>query len=337
MKKAILILIALFFIQIISASAQGKFEFSEADRTKRITEDINVLAHDSLRGREGGTEWEYRSANYIIKEFEEIGLVPIPGLDAFRQPFNIENRIHKKDSTITVQVESNNVLAYLDNGMPYTIVIGAHYDHLGFKFNEDSALIVYNGADDNASGSAAVLEMARYITQNESFHKYNYIFACWGSEEKGLLGSNHFCNSKIYPFEKIAFYVNFDMIGRLGWKKDQIDIFGMGSSTVWNGFLPEDKYEDYKLKKMAAAFDASDHACFHTNKTPFIYFTTGLPPQYHQPSDESDIINYKGVEEIIELCESIILKFDGEKPDFREFTDKEVSKVSLYFIGQFFN
>ena len=88
---------------------------------------------------------------------------------------------------------------------------------------------------------------------------------------------------------------------------------------------------------MAAAFDASDHACFYKNQTPFIYFTSGLPPQYHQPTDESDIINFQGVTDIIEYCESIILKFDGEKPDFREFTDKEISKVSIYFIGQFFN
>jgi len=335
MKHIILGIFALFFVQFLFA--QQSFQFSEADRTNRIKEDINVLAHDSLRGREGGTEWEYRAANYIIGEFKEIGLVPLPGMETFRQAFMINKTIHTKDSMIKTQVESNNVLAWFDNGQPYTIVIGGHYDHLGYKYNEDSALIIYNGADDNASGSAAVLEMARYIKNNEAFHKYNYIFACWGSEEKGLLGSRFFCSSEIFPFEKMAFYVNFDMIGRLGWKKDQIDIFGMGSSPVWNDLLPEDTYEDYKLKKMAAAFDASDHACFYKNKTPFIYFTSGLPPQYHQPSDESDIANFKGVTDIIELCESIILKFNGEKPDFREFTDKEVSRVSFYFLGQFFN
>ncbi|PKP05355.1 MAG: hypothetical protein CVU11_00170 [Bacteroidetes bacterium HGW-Bacteroidetes-6] len=318
----------------LQLNAQITYSFENADRTARILNDITVLAHDSLMGREGGSEWEYRAGNYIIAEYKKCGLIPVPGTSDFRQPFVIDREYFDNgDSVITV---SNNILGYIENNAPYTIIIGGHYDHLGYKYTDDSLLHIYNGADDNASGAASVMEMARYLSSG-NMTKYNYILACWGSEEKGLLGSNFFCSSHLYPFDKVAFYVNFDMVGRMGWQTDQLDIYGLGSSLVWGTVVSEENYGKYKLKKLEAAVDASDHTCFNQNRIPFIYFTSGLPPVYHTPKDETVLINPEGVELIVTYTEEIIGRFGGEKPSYRQVTKKEQNKVYWYFFSQMLN
>ncbi|KAF5038535.1 Peptidase family M28 [anaerobic digester metagenome] len=324
----------LFFVLISAvAVAQTTYSFDDSLRTERIMYDISVLAHDSLMGREGGSEYEMRAGNYVISEYTKCGLIPVPGADGFRQEFVLRNTTNEKGDSVTVK--SNNIIGYIENNAPYTVVIGAHYDHIGFYY-KDSALYVNNGADDNASGAVGVMEMARYLSSG-NLTKYNYILACWGSEEQGLVGSNYFCSSNVYPFEKIAFYVNFDMIGRLGWKTDQLDVFGLGTTQLWDSVVPETEYQGYKLKKFAGAVDASDHTCFYKNKTPYIYFTSGLPPVYHTPKDETPLINPKGVEIIISYAEEIIGRFDGSKPAFRTVSQKEMNKVYWYFLSQFMN
>jgi hypothetical protein len=327
------IFVLIFVLIGFCVSAQQTFTFDDSSRVSRIKYDILVLASDSLMGREGGSEYEWRAGNYIISEFTKCGLIPVPGNDGFRQEFEIGNK--KGNNNKSDVIKSNNILGYIENNAPYTIVIGGHYDHIGFYY-KDTVLYINSGADDNASGASGVMEMARYLSSG-NLTKYNYILACWGSEEKGLLGSNHFCSSNLYPFEKIAFYINFDMIGRLGWKTDQLDIFGLGSTPDWDSILSETEYKDYKLKKFAGAVDASDHACFYKNKTPFIYFTSGLPPVYHTPKDKAALINYEGVNLIINYTEDIIGRFDGSKPKFRTVSQKEMNKVYWYFIAQFFN
>ena len=324
----------LFFVLISAvATAQTTFSFDDSSRTQRIMYDVSVLAHDSLMGREGGSEYEVRAGNYIISEFIKCGLIPVPGADGFRQEFVLRKSVNKLgDTTI---LKSSNILGYIENNATYTIVIGGHYDHIGFYY-KDSVLYVNNGADDNASGTAGVMEMARYLSSG-NLTKYNYILACWGSEEQGLVGSNYFCSSNLFPFDKMAFYINFDMIGRLGWKTDQLDVFGLGSTRLWDSLVPETEYGKYKLKKFAAAIDGSDHTCFYKNKTPYIYFTSGLPPVYHTPKDETLLINPHGIKVIIGYAEEIIGRCDGSKPVFRAVSQKEISKAYWYFLSQFIN
>jgi hypothetical protein len=325
----------LFFILLsVGAFAQTTFSFTDSICTNRILSDISVLANDSLMGREGGSVYEMKAGNYIIEQYKECGLIPIPGTTDFRQEFFLRKNVNEKGDT--VDIKSNNILGYIENNAPYTIVIGGHYDHIGYYY-KDSALYINNGADDNASGAATVMEMARYLSSG-NMTKYNYILACWGSEEQGLVGSNFFCASQIYPFEKIAFYMNFDMVGRLGWNKDQLDVFGLGTSKIWDSIISENNYEKYTLKKFAAAMmDVSDHTCFYRNRIPFLYFTSGLPPVYHTPLDETPLINQKGVELIVSYAEEIIGRLDGSKPAYRAVTNKETQKVTWYFFSQFLN
>jgi len=253
----------LFFVLISAvATAQTTYSFDDSSRTKRIMYDISVLADDSLMGREGGSEYEMRAGNYIISEYTKCGLIPVPGAVGFRQEFVLRKTTNEKGDSITVK--SSNILGYIENNAPYTIVIGGHYDHIGYYY-KDSLLHINNGADDNASGAVGVVEMARYLSSG-NLTNYNYILACWGSEEQGLVGSNYFCSSNLFPFSKMAFYVNFDMIGRLGWKTDQLDVFGLGTTQLWDSLVPETEYKSYKLKKFAGAVDASDHTCFYKTK-----------------------------------------------------------------------
>lgn len=326
-----LALILLFFV--LQSSAQTKFSFEDSARTNRMLHDITVLAHDSLMGREGSSVYEYKAGNYIIEEYKKCGLIPLPGAEDFRQSFVMETEIVGQD---TLKKLSNNILGYIENNAAYTVVIGGHYDHIGWFYDKDSLLMINNGADDNASGTAAVMEMARYLSSG-NLSNYNYILACWGSEEQGLLGSNYFCSTKAYPFDKIAFYVNFDMIGRLGFKSDQLDIYGLGSSPVWKTIVPEEKYDKYTLKKFEGAVDASDHTCFYKNKIPFIYFTSGLPPVYHTPKDETPLINAQGAVLTVNYMEEILGRFKGEKPAYRVVSSKEMNKVYWYFFSQMLN
>ncbi|MPL98543.1 hypothetical protein SDC9_44749 [bioreactor metagenome] len=327
------ILIFLFLFITFGSFAQTTFSFDDSVRTKRLLYDISWLSDDSLMGREGGSEYEWKAGDYIISQFAECGLIPVPGSTGFRQEFLL--RTVTSDSGKKVDVMSNNILGYIENNAPYTVVIGGHYDHIGFYY-KDSLLYVNNGADDNASGAAGVMEMARYLSSG-NLTKYNYILACWGSEEQGLVGSNFFCSSNLYPFSKMAFYVNFDMIGRLGWKTDQLDIYGLGTTPVWDSLVPETEYGKYKLKKFGGGVDASDHTCFYKKRTPYIYFTSGLPPVYHTPKDETPLINPEGVELIIKYTEDIISRFDGSKPAFKSVSQKEMNKVYWYFLSQMMN
>lgn len=330
MKHVFLIFILLVALNM---QAQVSWVFNDSARTSRIIQDITVLAHDSLMGRDGASQFEYKAGNYIISQFQSCGLIPVPGTVDFRQPFVLRSQVINGD---TIKQISHNILGYIENNAPYTVIIGGHYDHIGYFYNKDSVLMINNGADDNASGTAGVLEMARYLS-NGNLTQYNYILACWGSEEQGLVGSEFFCSSKLFPFDSIAFYVNFDMIGRLGWKSNQLDIFGLGTSTLWKTIIPEEKRDSIVLKKFDGGVDASDHTCFYKNGIPYIYFTSGLPPVYHTPKDETPLINEKGVTFIINYTEDIIGRCNGSKPPYRTVSSKEMNKVYFYFFSQMLN
>ncbi len=327
------LLLLIIVLGVFQIRAQTVWNFNDSARSGRIFNDISVLAHDSLMGRDGASGFEFKAGNYIIQQYELCGLIPVPGLDSFRQPFVLRTSVTQGD---TLKEISHNILGYIENNAPYTIIIGGHYDHIGYVYDSDSLLLINNGADDNASGTAAVIEMARFLSSG-NLTNYNYILACWGSEEQGLVGSNFFCREKVFPFDSIAFYVNFDMVGRLGWKENQLDIFGLGSSPVWKTIVTEETRDKFALKKFEGAVDASDHTCFYKNKIPYIYFTSGLPPVYHTPKDETPLINPSGVTFIVNYTEDIIGRFSGEKPSFRLVSSKEMNKVYWYFFSQMLN
>lgn len=314
-----------FIISCLSGFAQVSINL-DSNVYRDIFRHMSVLAHDSLRGRQAGSIYEQKAANYIIRELESLGIPPLSGTEHYLQFF-----------TFNDSLKSANVLAYLNQEAKYTVVLGAHYDHIGF-FQQDS-LVIMNGADDNASGASIVLTLARSIKER-NLTNYNYLFAFWGAEEEGLLGSNYFCESRIYPFEQIAFYLNFDMVGRLNWDSSySFLIFGTSTSRFWDTLKLTSVVfgeKKYAITRYGAALDVSDHAFFYQNKTPFLYFTTGLPPVYHTSRDKLNLINFEGMAYIHDYVFSLLQSMDGRKVSFRKYPAREELRVMEYFFKEFF-
>ncbi len=168
------------------------------------------------------------------------------------------------------------------NSGPY-IVVGAHYDHLGVR---DS---VYNGADDNASGSAMVVALAQYCAQLKQ-RKYPMLFAFWGGEELGLLGSKAWCEDQSLP---MLCYINFDMVGRL---QKKVYLQGCGSAQNWDSLLKTIEVLPFEIQ--ADPYLPTDATSFYLNKVPVLSYFTGVHEDYHKPSDDIERINFQGMQKI---------------------------------------
>jgi len=229
----------------------------------------------------------------------------VPVVYMARLPYNKISKIKFGTCTLSVEVDrtvskSANVIGWIDNKSAKTVVIGAHYDHLGIaksRTGADKTLQIHNGADDNASGTAALLELARWAKKNDSL-KYNYIFVAFSAEEKGLFGSKAFCSRPWVNNSNIVYMLNMDMVGRLGCQGDTISALGVASSTVWEKILDSIEHPDFSIKKISGAPAFSDHSPFLKKGIPVIYFTTGLHPDYHTPNDDTEFINFKGMVEL---------------------------------------
>jgi aminopeptidase YwaD len=237
----------------------------------------------------------------------------VPVVYIARLPFNKISRINTATCTLSVEIDRTvskpaNVVGWIDNKSAKTVVIGAHYDHLGIakaKSGDGKTLQIHNGADDNASGTAALLELARWVENNKSL-KYNYIFAAFSAEEKGLFGSKAFCSRPWVNNDNIVYMLNMDMVGRLGCQGDTISALGIASSTVWDQIIDSLGHPDFSIKKINGAPSFSDHAPFLKKGIPVIYFTTGLHPEYHTPKDDTELINFKGMVELVAYMQQFI-------------------------------
>ena len=231
---------------------------------------------------------------------------------------------------------AKNVIGTINNNAKKTIVIGAHYDHLGMgKFgSRDKWGKIHYGADDNASGTAMVIELAKYISQNGN-KNFNYIFAAFSAEERGLYGSNYFANSSLFDKENIAYMINFDMVGRLGCLDNMVLVIGTGSSKEWNRVLNKTKSPDYVVKKLKMGPEFSDHASFVKKNIPYIYFTTGLHKEYHTPLDTPQSLNYEGMVQIFNHVVRVIDKTSTiDSFEFRKATICQTIKAYLFFAKE---
>ena len=229
----------------------------------------------------------------------------VPVVYIARLPFNKLSKAQTGTCTLSVEIDRTvtkpaNVIGWINNQSAKTVVIGAHYDHVGItksRSGNDKTLQIHNGADDNASGTAALLEIARWAVTNKSL-KYNYIFAAFSAEEKGLFGSKAFCSHSWVNNSNIVYMLNMDMVGRLGCQGDTISALGVGSSAVWDQILDSVQHPDFSIKKIKGAPALSDHAPFLKKGIPVIFFTTGLNPEYHTPKDDTELINFMGMVEL---------------------------------------
>lgn len=205
----------------------------------------------------------------------------------------------------------NNVVGYLDNGAATTIVIGAHFDHLGYGQDGNSMLrtgekLIHNGADDNASGTAALIELARYLKQSKN-KKSNFLFLAFSGEELGLNGSKYYTEHPTLPLASVNYMINMDMVGRLNDSSKALTIGGYGTSPSWSQLINSVSNKKYfSIKYDSSGSGPSDHTSFYRKDIPVLFFFTGLHSDYHKPTDDYDKINYKGEWQILKLIEAII-------------------------------
>ncbi|MFM7766865.1 MAG: M28 family metallopeptidase, partial [Bacteroidota bacterium] len=207
-----------------------------------------------------------------------------------------------------------NVIGLIDNQAPTTVVIGAHYDHLGYggesSLYRGSEKAIHNGADDNASGTAGLLELARLL-KNSNFKSNNYLLVAFSAEEIGLLGSAHLVKHLPVPVENINCMLNMDMIGRLKKEDPVLLVHGAGTSPFWKDALAGIKTEGMRIKTSESGMGPSDHASFYLRDIPVLHFFSGTHDDYHKPSDDYDKINFEGKAMIIDYIMQVIAAIDG--------------------------
>ena len=205
----------------------------------------------------------------------------------------------------------HNVIGYIDNGAANSIIIGAHYDHLGYGEDHNSlytgsAPMIHNGADDNASGSAALIELSKQL-KNSNLKNNNYIFIAFSGEELGLFGSKYYTEHPVVDLTKTNYMINMDMVGRLNDSTHGFTIGGYGTSPVWGEELSStDPY--FKINFDSSGTGPSDHTSFYRKDIPVLFFFTGAHSDYHKPSDDADKINYTGELMLLKYIYGVIEK-----------------------------
>jgi len=211
--------------------------------------------------------------------------------------------------------KGHNVVAYIDNGAATTVILGGHLDHLGYGEDHNSrstgSPAIHNGADDNASGTSAVIELARILKQKSGSPAYkanNYLFINFSGEELGLYGSKYFTEHPTIDLAKANYMINMDMIGRLNDSSHALTIGGVGTSTSWGDVLGIGTQKSFTIKVDSSGTGPSDHTSFYRKDIPVLFFFTGLHTDYHKPSDDANLINYDGEAAIINYIVEVVGK-----------------------------
>lgn len=329
-KQVLLISLLCCVMSVVSAQSSVDKALSTINRSSAEAT-INFLAGDELQGREAGFHGSRVTSEYIVSLLQWMGVSPLA--DSYFQPFDAYRKERQKKGRLEVHPDSiaklkqevhqklsmRNVLGMIPgkNTKEY-VMVGAHFDHLGIDpaLNGDQ---IYNGADDNASGVSAVLQIARAFLASGQQPERNVIFAFWDGEEKGLLGSKYFVQT--CPFlSQIKGYLNFDMIGRNNkpQQSKHVVYFYTAAHPVFDDWLKEDiKKYDLQLEPDYRAWEnpigGSDNGSFAKVGIPIIWYHTDGHPDYHQPSDHADRLNWDKIVEITKASFLNMWKMANEK------------------------
>jgi hypothetical protein len=250
--------------------------------------------------------------------------------------FELKNSSAKISTEVKeVEATSWNVGGYIEGTDPELknewLIIGAHFDHLGMGgegslYRGDDPQ-VHNGADDNASGTTGVLELAEKFASEKNQIKRSIAFFTFSGEELGLLGSNYLVNNMPFPVEDAITMINMDMIGRL--KDSSLIVYGTGTSSSWKDILNKYNKYGFKLTFNDEGFGPSDHSSFYGKKIPVLFFFTGTHEDYHKPSDDTEKINFQGEKEILDFVYNIAMDIDNttERPDYLLVEKKESEQI----------
>lgn len=309
MKYILLIPLALLF----SCNAVKNNPAATTTGTQAL-KDVQTLSADAYEGRKTGTKGAEMARTYLIGRLKEIGLKPYPGMAGYEQEFEVKGR------NATAAVTGKNLIAYIPGKTDQVIVISAHYDHIGVIKNE-----VYNGADDNASGVAGLLQFATYFSKNKPNN--SLIFAIFDAEEMGLQGAKAFVANPPIALEKIKLNINMDMISH----NDKNELYAAGTFK-YPQLKPYLHISNPALKLMLGHDDPklgqddwtnqSDQGAFNAKNIPFIYFGVEDHKDYHKATDEFQNINQTFFVNAVNAIQEVIINIDKEKDIQSIFREK---------------
>jgi hypothetical protein len=274
----------------------------------RLLDDIKFLTDDRLQGRATGAAGADSAATYLARRFSEVGLQPAAG--GWFQSFSIGRDAPAarpgKQSLI-----GKNVIGILPGRDPVlrnqTVVLGAHYDHLGLggfgSLDPDSTGRVHNGADDNASGVAGLIQVAARLAASPPAR--TVVFIAFSGEELGLLGSAHYAKEPIYPLAGTLAMVNLDMVGRL--RGGRLIVYGVKTAKEFPGLLDSlNWYAGLDLKPQGDGYGPSDQSSFYAAKRPVLHLFTDLHEDYHRTTDDWQKINLDGLKRVADFTLGLI-------------------------------
>ncbi len=281
-----------------------------------LLDHVKFLASDTLEGREAGTQGGYAAGAYIVEELRKAGLKPLSEDGDWYQYFhpnfrNILAMIPGSDETLRREY----------------VLVGGHYDHVGYgnQYNSRGTIgVIHNGADDNASGSSGVLEVAEALASLKPAPKRSILIAFWDGEEKGLLGSKFYVDSPLVPVEQTKFHINADMIGRLA--PGRFELSGWRTAFGMRQFIAGQNTGKLEIDFTRSYRPDSDHYPFFERNVPSLMFHTGKHDDYHKSSDDVDKINVDGIRDISQfLLRLAVAAANADTlPKFRERSKAEV-------------
>lgn len=280
---------------------------------------------------------------YTGKDQSEPSLIPIVAITPAAQSKYFRDNTSSYDLKLKIVFTkneriANNVIGYLDNKAQKTIVFGAHFDHLGYGEDGNSMLrtkekLIHNGADDNASGTAVLIELAKNL-KKERIKDYNFLFIAFSGEELGLLGSKYFTDHPTIDLEKVSYMVNMDMVGRLNDSLKTLTIGGVGTSPIWGNLLPYKNKSNITIKIDSSGTGPSDHTSFYRKNIPVLFFFTGLHTDYHKPSDDYTSINFSGSLAVYKIITSIVKNSSGlQKLAFTKTKEQSVGSSTRFTVS----
>ena len=291
------------------ATAQSCQSDAHASITSvRLQKHVEILADDSFEGREAGTRGGRAAAGYLVQCLQQWGLTPAGENESYFQTFDHGFR------NVLAEIKANN--SPQANG---TIVVCGHYDHVGLGNRTNSygpIGLIHNGADDNASGVAALLELARCLVRLQSSLKKNVLFIFWDGEERGLLGSRYWLEHPTVPLDQIDLVINADMIGRL--RQKRLEVLGTRSAFHLRQLVSRQNLDSQlKIDFIWKLTANSDHYPFIEHGIPAMMFHTGVHEDYHRPTDESHLLNLAGLKQITCLLRRVVWQACQQESGFR--------------------
>lgn len=314
----------LFFCLLAGVLCLQQALWGQSSLSSSLRRHVDVLCQQSLQGRRVGSRGETAAANYISKCFENSGL-------DFLYPEGLQDFSMLGPDKDTLR--SQNVVAIVEGCDPVLkheyIVVGAHYDHLGsyhIRIDGKDSLCIYEGANANASGVAALLELSRRAAQQSLLFKRSLIFVAFGAEEAGMVGSWYFINRAFAPFEAIKMMINIDMIGLYSEQNAASAYICVPDSKLEQCLADLNRQPGVQPVEISSSdYFPSDHKAFLEKKIPVCLFTTGLFTQYHTLRDKREFLDYDAMERFTEYI-FLFLQQAANSPALYDRTSEHLSK-----------